>query len=142
MPSDPGRSEPDEPPGGEETAVIGRYEVILVGGGHNGLGGAGYLARRGLQVLVRERRAVVGGPCSPLEFFPGYWGAFTNSPGSLEPKIVQELELERFGLEFRKPDPSVVQPFDDGRCFAAWREPARLASMLRQVSALDRKADD
>jgi phytoene dehydrogenase-like protein len=140
MPSDPARSDFDEQRQGEDKPVTGRYDVILVGGGHNGLVAAGYLARRGLKVLVLERRAVVGGPCSPLEFFPGYWGAFTNSPGSLEPKIVQELELERFGLEFRKPDPSVVQPFDDGRCFAAWREPARLADMLREFSAHDAKA--
>jgi phytoene dehydrogenase-like protein len=117
-----------------------QFDVIVVGGGHNGLVAAGYLARRDLRVLVLERRSVVGGPCSPLEFFPGYWGAFTNSPGSLEPKVVRDLELERFGLEFRKPDPSVVQPFDDGRCFAAWRDPARLADQLREFSAHDAKA--
>jgi phytoene dehydrogenase-like protein len=120
--------------------VSARYDAILVGGGHNGLVAAGYLARRGLKVLVLERRPVVGGPCSPLEFFPGYWGAFTNSPGSLEPKIVQDLELERFGLAFRRPDPSVVQPFDDGRCFAAWREPARFRMTLQEFSARDADA--
>jgi len=120
--------------------VTARYDVVLVGGGHNGLVAAGYLARQGIRVVVLERRTVVGGPCSPLEFFPGYWGAFTNSPGSLEPRIVQDLELERFGLAFKRPDPSVVQPFDDGRCFAAWRDQARFVSQLREFSLHDADA--
>lgn len=48
----------------------GGYDAIIVGGGHNGLVAAGYLAREGLKVLVLERRSVVGGPCSVLEYFP------------------------------------------------------------------------
>ena len=116
------------------------YDAILAGGGHNGLVAAGYLARAGLSVLVLERRDVVGGPCSPLEFFPGHWGAFTNSPGSLEPKIVQDLALEASGLEFVRPDPSVVQPFDDGRGFAAWRDRGRFVDGLREFSVHDAKA--
>src|SRR3989442_3006285 len=117
-----------------------QYDAIVVGGGHNGLTAAGYLARAGRRVLVLERRPVVGGPCSPLEFFPGYWGAFTNSPGSLEPKVVSELELERFCLEFIRADPSVVQPLDHERCFAAWRDRARFVDELTRFSSRDAKA--
>ena len=83
-----------------------RYDVILVGGGHNGLVAAGYLARAGLDVLVLERRQVVGGPCSVVEYFPGYTAAMTNSPGSLEPRIVADMRLEDFGLAFTHPDPT------------------------------------
>jgi phytoene dehydrogenase-like protein len=120
--------------------VSQRYDAIVVGGGHNGLTAAGYMARDGLKVLVLERRPVVGGPCSPLEFFPGYWGAFTNSPGSLEPKVVHDLELERFGLEFVRADPSVVQPLDHERIFAAWRDRDRFVEELGRFSSRDAKA--
>jgi phytoene dehydrogenase-like protein len=117
-----------------------RYDAIVVGGGHNGLTAAGYLARAGLRVVVLERRAVVGGPCSVLEYFPGYRGAFSNSPGSFDPKIIRDLHLQDFGLEFVRPDPYVVHPFPDGRCFAAWRDRTRMVEHLRRFSAHDAAA--
>lgn len=113
------------------------YDAIVVGGGHNGLTAAGYLAREGLRVLVLERRAVVGGPCSVLEYFPGYRAAFSNSPGSFEPKIMRDLRLEEFGLAFVRPDPYVVHPFPGGRCFAAWRDRNRMVEHLAGFSAHD-----
>ncbi|MGH2383456.1 MAG: phytoene desaturase family protein [Candidatus Limnocylindria bacterium] len=116
------------------------YEAILVGGGHNGLVAAHYLARAGLKVIVLERRHVVGGPCSVLEYFPGYVGAFTNSPGSLEPKIVRDMELEHFGLRFTRPDPSMLQPFPDGRAFVAWRDKQTVVEELRSFSERDATA--
>ena len=113
----------------------------MVGGGHNGLVAAWYLQRAGRSVLVLERREVVGGPCSPVEFFPGYWGAFTNSPGSLDPRIARDLQLERFGLEYlQPPDPTIVQPFDEGRAFAAWRDPRRFREGVAAFSAHDAEA--
>ena len=56
-------------------------------------------------MLVLEQRHIVGGPCAEYEYFPGYRASITNSPGSLEPKIVTDLELERFGLTFTRPNP-------------------------------------
>src|SRR5207249_8075745 len=103
---------------------------IVVGGGHNGLVAAHYLAVAGLRVAVFERRHVVGGPASTNEFFPGYHGAFSNSPGSLEPKIVRDMELEAFGLRWTRPDPSVVHPFLDGRAFVAWRDKAKVVDEI------------
>lgn len=118
-----------------------RYDAIIVGGGHNGLVAAFYLAKAGLSVLILERRAEVGGPASTVEFLPGFRGAFTNSPGSVEPKIVADMELERFGLRWVKPDPSVLMPFPDGRMFVGWRDQARLhADIARQFSARDADA--
>ncbi|HJQ76314.1 MAG TPA: NAD(P)/FAD-dependent oxidoreductase [Acidimicrobiia bacterium] len=114
-----------------------RYDAVIVGGGHNGLTAAGYLARAGLSVVVLEQREVAGGLCSPLEFFPGYTAAITNSPGSLEPKIVNDLELEKFGLSFIKPDPSLVYPFPDGRVFVGHRDRGRALDEVRKFSEAD-----
>ena len=114
-----------------------RYDVILAGGGHNGLTCAAYLARAGLRVLVCERRHIVGGPCAEYEYFPGYRASITNSPGSLEPKVVADLELERHGLTFTHPDPTLMFPFPDGRAFIGWRDRDRVAEQIRGFSARD-----
>ena len=114
-----------------------KHEVIIVGGGHNGLTCAAYLARSGVDVLVLEQRHIAGGPCAEYEFFPGYRASMSNSPGSLEPKIVADLELERFGLTFTRPNPTLMFPFPDGRAFVGFREPERVAAQIRQFSEKD-----
>lgn len=116
------------------------YDAIIVGGGHNGLVAGGYLGRSGLKVLILERRDSVGGPCGGVEYFPGFKGAITNSPGSLEPKIVRDLELRKFGLDFVQPNPSMVMPFPDGKHFVAWREKERVVEKLSEFSEADADA--
>jgi phytoene dehydrogenase-like protein len=113
------------------------FDAIVVGGGHNGLTAAGYLAMAGRRVLVLERRDVVGGPCSVVEYFPGFTAAITNSPGSLEPKVVADLRLREFGLRFVHPDPSMIMPFPDGRAFVAWRQRDKVQAVLERFSAHD-----
>jgi len=113
------------------------YDVVVIGAGHNGLTCAGYLARAGLKVLVLERRHRVGGLSTEYEFFPGYTASIPNSPGSLEPKVVADLELEKFGLSFNPPDPSLVVPFPDGRAMVAWRDPVKTADEIRKFSEKD-----
>lgn len=117
------------------------YDAIIVGGGHNGLVAAFYLAKAGQSVLVLERRHVVGGPAATVEYFPGYRSAITNSPGSLEPKIVADMKLESFGLTWKKPSPAVVMPFPDRRFFVGWRDQSRVHNdIARQFSAKDAQA--
>ncbi len=110
-----------------------KYDVIIIGGGHNGLVAARYLGAAGLRVVVLERRHAFGGPLAKVEWMPGYFCSVSNSPGSLEPKIVRELELERFGLTFVKPDPTMIHALDD-RLFVGWREPERGAAQLDSYS--------
>jgi phytoene dehydrogenase-like protein len=92
------------------------YDLIVIGGGHNGLVTAAYLARRGLKVLVLERREVLGGACVTEEVWPGYkvsTAAYVNS--LLRPEIIRDLELKRHGFEMLPRSPSSFTPFPDGR---------------------------
>jgi phytoene dehydrogenase-like protein len=116
---------------------VSTYDAIVVGGGHNGLVASYYLSASGLHTLVLEQRDAAGGLCSLIEFMPGYRGSITNSPGSLEPKIVLDMQLEQFGLTFCKPDPTVIIPLNGGYTFVGWRDPARVAEQLREISPHD-----
>ena len=81
---------------------MARYDCIIVGGGHNGLVAAAYLARGGRKVLVLERRELVGGCAVTEEIWPGYrvsTAAYLTS--LLQERIVRELELPRFGYLLR-----------------------------------------
>lgn len=112
-----------------------RFDAIIVGGGHNGLVAGGYLAAAGLAVLIAEAAPRVGGPAATVEFMPGYRTSISNSPGSLEPKVVADLELERHGLRFVRPDPTLVHPLSPDRLYVGWRDPARNAAQLEQYAA-------
>jgi phytoene dehydrogenase-like protein len=92
------------------------YDALIIGGGHNGLVTAAYLARAGKRVLVLERRELVGGACVTEEIWPGFkvsTGAYVNS--LLRPEIIRDLELARHGFELLPRDPASFTPFPDGR---------------------------
>jgi phytoene dehydrogenase-like protein len=114
-----------------------RYDAVVVGGGHNGLVASFYLACAGLRVLVVEQREQVGGLCAPLEFFPGYRGTITNTPSALEPRIFRDMELEHFGVQFDRPDPTMVFPLTDGRSFKGWRDRKQTEADLRDLAPGD-----
>ncbi len=78
-----------------------RYDVIVIGAGHNGLTAAAYLGRGGLDTLVVERREVVGGAAVTEEFHPGYRNSIASYVVSLlRPEVIRDLELKRHGLKF------------------------------------------
>ncbi|EIM73488.1 phytoene dehydrogenase-related protein [Nitratireductor aquibiodomus RA22] len=104
-------------------------DAIVIGGGHNGLVTAGYLAMAGLRIAVLEARDILGGPCGAIEFLPGFRSAITNSPGSFEPRILRDLGLEGHGLRFHRTDPNVVHAFPEG-CFIGWRDREAVAAQL------------
>jgi phytoene dehydrogenase-like protein len=113
------------------------YDVIVIGGGHNGLTSAAYLARAGLSVLVLESRERAGGIGGPVEYFPGFTASMPNSPGSLQPAVVSDLELERYGLRFVRPDPSLVYPFAPDSAFIGWRDRDRVVQEIEKFSVRD-----
>lgn len=90
-------------------------DAVIIGGGHNGLVCAGYLARAGLKVAVVERRGITGGACVTEEFFPG----FRNSScaylvGLLAPEVIRDLDLHRHGLEILERQGGTFSPAPDG----------------------------
>ncbi|PKW18424.1 phytoene desaturase family protein [Saccharopolyspora spinosa] len=112
--------------------------VVVVGGGHNGLVAANYLARFGMRVTLLEARPTLGGMAGRLEYLPGYLGAITNSPGSLEGRIIQELELARHGLRFVSPDVTLLQRMGEG-LFVGWRDRDRVAAQLETFATGEAK---
>ncbi|MBV8117410.1 MAG: NAD(P)/FAD-dependent oxidoreductase [Candidatus Eremiobacteraeota bacterium] len=93
-----------------------QYDAIVIGGGHNGLVAACYLARAKWKVLVLERRYIVGGACVSEEIWPGYkvsTAAYVNS--LFRPEIIADLRLRDYGFEPIERDPASFSPFLDGR---------------------------
>jgi phytoene dehydrogenase-like protein len=92
------------------------YDLIVIGGGHNGLVAAAYVAKAGQKVLVLERRDVLGGACVTEELWPGYkvsTAAYVNS--LFRPRIIRDLDLKRHDFRMLPRNPSSFTPFPDGR---------------------------
>jgi phytoene dehydrogenase-like protein len=114
-----------------------KYDAIIVGGGHNGLTCAAYLARAGRKVLVLERRYLVGGAAVSEEVFPGFKFTVCSYVISLlRPEVIRELELAKHGLKIRPLDFS-SNPMENGDCFVAYADPARAREELKRHSARD-----
>ena len=116
-------------------------DVIIVGGGHNGLACAAYLARGGLDVLVLERRGVLGGAAVTESPWPGYRISSASYVVSLmPPRIVRELELTRFGYRVSMLDPDYYVPYTDGTSMTLWGDVARSAEEIARYSKKDAEA--
>lgn len=117
---------------------MSRYDTIIIGAGHNGLTAATLLAKAGRQVVVLERRDRVGGLASRDEFHPGYRTAgILHDTSRLRRKIVDQLELKKFGLTLLREPPPVLIPERDGPGYVHWRDPNRAQGEIAARSQAD-----
>ena len=120
-----------------------KFDIIMVGAGHNGLTCAAYLAKAGYKVLVLERRHIVGGAVVTetdlvegfrLDTCSSYHVVINGTP------VVQDLELEKFGLEYIEVDPWGYAPFPNGHTITFYRDVDRTAETIARFSAHDAEA--
>jgi phytoene dehydrogenase-like protein len=117
---------------------VKRYDAIIVGGGHNGLVCAAYLARAGRKVLVVERREMVGGCAVTEEIWPGYRVSTASYLTSLlQERIIRELQLARFGYQVDAKDPAFFSAFPDGRYLFMWQDRAKTLAEIAKFSRHD-----
>lgn len=114
------------------------WDAIIVGGGHNGLTSAFYLARAGKRVLVLEARERIGGACTLEDTWPGY----RVSPcayvvGLLHPRVIEELALPRRGYAWTPAMGGYFVPFEDGSSIQLWDDEAKADAELRAFSPKD-----
>jgi phytoene dehydrogenase-like protein len=116
-------------------------DVIIVGGGHNGLVAAFYLAKAGYKPLVLERRAQVGGAAITEEIHPGFrCSTLAHNTGPLRADIVRDMQLEQHGLKLTTPDVSTVSLLPDGRALVLYSDAKKAAQEIAQWSQKDAAA--
>ena len=113
-------------------------DIIIIGGGHNGLVAACYLAKAGLKTLVLERREIVGGAAVTEEIHPGFHcSTLANSAAPFFPQIVKNLKLDRYGLEFITPAVKALALAPEARSICIYNDIAQTIRELENVSAKD-----
>jgi len=113
-------------------------DVVIIGGGHNGLVTAFYLAKAGFRPLVLERRAQPGGAAITEEFHPGFrCSTLAHSAGPLRPDIVCDMELEKHGLKLIKSEVGVSALSPDGRALVLYDDTTKAAQEIAKFSQKD-----
>ena len=119
------------------------YDALIVGGGHNALTSAGYLAKAGYKVAVFERRHVIGGAvCTEDDILPGYKmdvGSGVHIMIHLTP-VVKDLNLEEHGLEYLEMDPIAYAPLEGGGGFGLYKDLERTCEEIAVFSPNDAAA--
>src|SRR5499426_875517 len=118
------------------------YDVVVIGGGHNGLTNAAYLAKAGKKVLVLERRHVLGGAAVTEEIIPGFlFSECSYVVSLLRPEIIRELDLPRHGLEILPLD-GTFTPMPNGDYLWRMNDHGRTVREMRRHSRVDAEAYD
>src|SRR5918999_2603997 len=116
-------------------------DIVIIGGGHNALTSAFYLAKAGLKPLVLERRDTVGGGAITGELHPGFrCPTLTHSTGLLWKSVASDMQLTRHGVEFLKSDAQVFAPGLDGRALTLYNDVRHSSESIRAFSAKDAAA--
>jgi len=127
----------DRVEGGRLTMPLGQ-RVALIGGGHNALVAAFYLAKGGFKPLVFERREMVGGGAITEEFHPGFHAStLAHTLGPLRADVALDMQLESFDCEILQPDPRVFAPTPDGNALLFYNDVAKTAGEIGRISAKD-----
>jgi phytoene dehydrogenase-like protein len=115
-----------------------RRDVVIIGGGHNGLVTAFYLAKAGFKPLVLERRPQVGGAAVTDEFHPGFrCSTLAHTAGPIRPDIVRNMNLEKHGLRFITPETCVTALSPDGRALSLYQDENKSAQSIAAFSQKD-----
>src|SRR5581483_5170439 len=118
-----------------------RGNVVIIGGGHNGLVASFYLARAGFKPIVLEARPVVGGMAVTEELWPGFrCPTLAHTGGPIRKEIVRDMGLERHGLRMTQPSARVTAVAPDGGSLTLYDDPAKTAQHLSAISPHDAKA--
>ncbi len=119
-------------------ATVKSYDAIIVGGGHNALVTAFYLARAGVRTLVLERRNGVGGAAVTEDLYPGFrCPTLAHAAGPLHPKVVHDLALHHHGVRLTEPEVRLFAPLPDHRALVLHADPVRAADSIGAFSPRD-----
>jgi phytoene dehydrogenase-like protein len=113
-------------------------DVVIIGGGHNGLVTAFYLAKAGFKPLVLERSAQVGGAAVTDEFHPGFrCSTLAHTAGPIRPDIARDMQLEKHGLRMITPEVCVTTLSPDGRALSLYQDTGKSAQEIAAFSQKD-----
>ncbi len=117
---------------------MNKFDVIVIGGGHNGLTTATFLAREKLRVLLLEKRNILGGVAAGEEFYPGYFtNGLVHDTSAVRSDVVQNLQLEKFGLVVDKRRPDIALLSEDGKSIRLQSNVDATAAEINKFSTKD-----